>query len=134
MRSYMENKEPLKWWFKPFKILTIIVISIAVMLLLTLICSVLILKTNIPESNASIVMTAVSAITAMLLSILLTMNTKIKPILAALYSFAVMIAIKLILTAVIAGNVSFGRQGIVGIIFTAVFCILGSLLAANIKK
>ncbi len=134
MRSYMENKEPLKWWFKPFKILTIIVISIAVMLLLTLICSVLILKTNIPESNASIMMTAVSAITAMLLSILLTMNTKIKPILAALYSFAVMIAIKLILTAVIAGNVSFGRQGIVGIIFTAVFCILGSLLAANIKK
>ncbi len=134
MRSYMENKEPLKWWFKPFKILTIIVISIAVMLLLTLICSVLILKTNIPESNASIMMTAVSAITAMLLSILLTMNTKIKPILAALYSFAAMIAIKLILTAVIAGNVSFGRQGIVGIIFTAVFCILGSLLAANIKK
>lgn len=134
MRSYLENKEPSKWWFKPLKIITIIAISAAVMLILTLICSILILKTKMPESYEEFMMITVSAVTAMLMTILLTLNTKVKAIFAAAYSFLIIVIIKLILTAIMAQSISFGRQGIVGIIFTAVFCILGGLIAANIKK
>ena len=132
MRSYMEKNEPSAWWLKPLKIATVILASIAVMMILTMICSVIILNSKLPES--SVMMMIVSAITSILMSVLLTLNTKSKAILSALLAFAVMFILKLILTNIIAHDIAFGRQGIVGIIFTAVFCIIGSLIGANIKK
>ena len=134
MRSYMEKNEPSAWWLKPLKIATVILASIAVMMILTMICSVIILYSKLPESSGSVMMMIVSAITSILMSVLLTLNTKSKAILSALLAFAVMFILKLILTNIIAHDIAFGRQGIVGIIFTAVFCIIGSLIGANIKK
>lgn len=134
MRSYMEKNEPSAWWLKPLKIATVILASIAVMMILTMICSVIILNSKLPESSGSVMMMIVSAITSILMSVLLTLNTKYKAILSALLAFAVMFILKLILTNIIAHDIAFGRQGIVGIIFTAVFCIIGSLIGANIKK
>ena len=134
MRSYMEKNEPSAWWLKPLKIATVILASIAVMMILTMICSVIILNSKLPESSGSVMMMIVSAITSILMSVLLTLNTKSKAILSALLAFAVMFILKLILTNIIAPAIAFGRQGIVGIIFTAVFCIIGSLIGANIKK
>lgn len=134
MRSYMEKNEPSAWWLKPLKIATVILASIAVMMILTMICSVIILNSKLPESSGSVMMMIVSAITSILMSVLLTLNTKSKAILSALLAFAVMFFLKLILTNIIAHDIAFGRQGIVGIIFTAVFCIIGSLIGANIKK
>ena len=134
MRSYMEKNEPSAWWLKPLKIATVILASIAVMMILTMICSVIILNSRLPESSGSVMMMIVSATTSILMSVLLTLNTKSKAILSALLAFAVMFILKLILTNIIAHDIAFGRQGIVGIIFTAVFCIIGSLIGANIKK
>ncbi len=134
MRSYMEKNEPSAWWLKPLKIATVILASIAVMMILTMICSVIILNSKLPESSGSVMMMIVSATTSILMSVLLTLNTKSKAILSALLAFAVMFILKLILTNIIAHDIAFGRQGIVGIIFTAVFCIIGSLIGANIKK
>lgn len=134
MRSYMEKNEPSAWWLKPLKIATVILASIAVMMILTMICSVIILNSKLPESSGSVMMMIVSAITSILMSVLLTLNTKSKAILSALLAFSVMFILKLILTNIIAHDIAFGRQGIVGIIFTAVFCIIGSLIGANIKK
>ena len=134
MRSYMEKNEPSAWWLKLLKIATVILASIAVMMILTMICSVIILNSKLPESSGSVMMMIVSAITSILMSVLLTLNTKSKAILSALLAFAVMFILKLILTNIIAHDIAFGRQGIVGIIFTAVFCIIGSLIGANIKK
>ena len=134
MRSYMEKNEPSAWWLKPLKIATVILASIAVMMILTMICSVIILNSKLPESSGSVMMMIVSAITSILMSVHLTLNTKSKAILSALLAFAVMFILKLILTNIIAHDIAFGRQGIVGIIFTAVFCIIGSLIGANIKK
>ena len=134
MRSYMEKNEPTVWWIKPLKIATVILASIPAMMLLTLICSLIILNSKLPESSESVMMTIVSAVTSILMSALLTLNTKSKAILSALFAFAVMFVLKLILTNIMAHGITFGRQGIVGIIFTAVFCIIGSLIGANIKK
>lgn len=134
MRSYMEKNEPSAWWLKPLKIATVILASIAVMMILTLVCSVIILNSKLPESSGSVMMIIVSAITSVLMSVLLTLNTKSKAILSALFAFAVMFILKLILTNIMVRGITFGRQGIVGIIFTAVFCIIGSLIGANIKK
>ena len=134
MRSYMEKNEPSAWWLKPLKIATVILASIAVMMILAMICSVIILNSKLPESSGSVMMMIVSAITSILMSVLLTLNTKSKAILSALLAFSVMFILKLILTNIIAHDIAFGRQGIVGIIFTAVFCIIGSLIGANIKK
>lgn len=134
MRSYMEKKESSAWWFKPLKIITVILASIGIMMLLTLICSFILLSSNMPESAGSAMMVIVSAITSMLLSLLLTVNTNTKAILSALYSFLILFGLKLLLTSILADGINFGRQGIVGIIFTAVFCIIGSLIGANIKK
>ena len=132
MRSYMEKNEPTVWWIKPLKIATVILASIAAMMLLTLICSLIILNSKLPESSESVMMTIVSAVTSILMSALLTLKSK--AILSALFAFAVMFVLKLILTNIMAHGITFGRQGIVGIIFTAVFCIIGSLIGANIKK
>ena len=134
MRSYMEKNEPSAWWLKPLKIATVILASIAVMMILTLVCSVIILNSKLPESSGSVMMIIVSAITSVLMSVLLTLNTKSKAILSALFAFAVMFILKLILTNIMVRGITFGRQGIVGIIFTVVFCIIGSLIGANIKK
>lgn len=134
MRTYMEKNEPSAWWLKPLKIATVILASIAVMMILTLVCSVIILNSKLPESSGSVMMIIVSAITSVLMSVLLTLNTKSKAILSALFAFAVMFILKLILTNIMVRGITFGRQGIVGIIFTAVFCIIGSLIGANIKK
>ena len=134
MRSYMEKSESTTWWIKPLKIVTVILASIAVMLILTLTCSAIMINTKIPESAGSIMMIIVSTVTSMLMSVLLTLNTNSKAILSALYSFLVMLGLKLLLTNILAHTISFGRQGIVGIIFTAVFCFIGSLIGANIKK
>lgn len=48
MRSYMEKNEPTVWWIKPLKIATVILASIAAMMLLTLICSLIILNSKLP--------------------------------------------------------------------------------------
>ena len=90
MRSYMEKNEPSAWWLKPLKIATVILASIAVMMILTMICSVIILNSKLPESSGSVMMMIVSAITSILMSVLLTLNTKSKAILSALLAFAVM--------------------------------------------
>lgn len=134
MRSYMEKKEETALWVKPLKIIIVIVMSILVMFLLTVICSAIILNSGLPESSAEIMMIIVSAVTSMLMAVLLTRVTDSKAIMSALYSFLVMLGLKLILTNILAESISFGRQGIVGIIFSVVFCVIGSLIGANIKK
>lgn len=134
MRSYMEAKEENALWVKPVKIIIVIAMSILVMFLLTVICSAIILNSGLLESSAEIMMIIVSAVTSMLMAVLLTRVTNSKAIMSALYSFLVMLGLKLILTNILVENISFGRQGIVGIAFSAVFCIIGSLIGANIKK
>ena len=134
MRPYLEKKENSAWWTGLVKGGIAIAASFAVMFLLTLICSMIIAGTNTPETAGGTMMIIVSAITSLLMSVLLTLLTKSKAILCALYSFIAMAALKLLLTNIMVHTVTFGRQGIVGLIFTAVFCLVGALLGGNLRK
>jgi len=130
----MEKKQPTNWWIKPLKITTIALISTSALLLLTLFCSFLICKTNIPESAESFMMVAIGAIASLLMSVLLTLFTKSKPIFTAIYSFLIMFFIKFLFTVLTSHTVHFGKQGLIGLAFVLVFCLLGSIIGSNLRK
>lgn len=134
MRTYMEKKQPANWWIKPLKITTIALISTSVLLLLTLLCSFLICKTNIPESAESFMMVAIGALASLIMSVLLTLFTKSKPIFTAIYSFLIMFFIKILFNIMTSNTVHFGRQGIIGLVFVFVFCLIGSIIGSNMRK
>ncbi len=129
-----EKKENPKWWYSIVKGAIAVLISLAVMFLLMLVFSAIISGTGMPESSEGAVMVGVTAATALLMSALLTVMTNSRAILCALYSFLIITALKLLLTNAIVHAVTFTRQGIVGIIFTAVFCVIGALMGGNIRK
>lgn len=134
MREYINKKQNNNIILNKFiKLLISLIVSAGIFVFLTFICSVLIAKTNVSEDYESVMMTVISAISSIVLSILMTFTLDYKGILCALFSFLIIFCMKLIISKAY-GSVGFGRQGTVGLIFTAIFCLIGSIAASNIKK
>jgi len=103
-------------------------------LVLTLGFSFIILKTNISENFESAFMLMITAIVSIYMTILFVIKTNIKPIICFLLSFVFMSITKFIVTILIHNVINFSNNSIVSLLFTCVFCFIGSLIGANIKK
>lgn len=111
-----------------------IILPIIIFFLIIAFFSLLITNTSMPEKYESIVTIVSSAITTIIMSFLLTKLINIKPIYCSLITFLIMFIFKLLINLAMNTPISFGRQGIIGIIFLIVFSILGSILGLNFKK
>ena len=96
--------------------------------------STLILKTSIPESLTMLFSIIAICLISIFATILNTYMYKVKGIYVALFSFVVIILYKTIITIVMQNSLNFSLKGIVGIMFTALFCFVGCLVGVNTKK
>lgn len=119
---------------KLIRVTVCIVAPLAIAVVLMLIGALIILNTDIPNTLTSIFMIIAVAIGSIVMSVLFASCFKIKNIYCAVISFSLITLIRVIITLALCGKLVFGVQGIVGIIFTAIFCFIGALLAGNIKK
>ena len=132
MRNYTEKSSNGR--SRIIKVGAAIMVPIAVMLLVNLVFSIIVLKTELPESSIPILSVISSAAACLMMPIMLTAATDLKAILCALYSFAIILFTKFLFTLIIVHSVHFGRYGIIGLVSTAVFCFLGALLGWNLRK
>lgn len=101
---------------------------------LLLICSAIIVHTNIKMEYIALFSVIINALCVMTLSFIYTLTSDFKGIYCAMISFAIAIVIKLIITVIVSGTVSITGQGVVNILSSMVFSVIGSTVAVNIKK
>ena len=134
MRNYNETEKTNGKLSAALRTLTVILSSLLMLIILTFISALIIKTTSVPESAESIIITVITALTAVIMTLILTRTIKGKPIIAALYSYTSIVIMKIILTEVIEKKISLSAQGIAGLIFPAIFCILGCMIGAYSKK
>ena len=133
MRDYFSQKESIRK-NSLLKIAILISISLLSAVLMLFIFSWLISNTGISEKYESLIMIAITALLSIAITAILVLCTELKGIYCSLIAFALLILFKLLLNMVLSVPVSLGKQGILGIIFSLVFCITGGLITSNAKK
>lgn len=96
--------------------------------------SLIVLKTSVPENLIPLFSIISVCLTSIISTAFNTMIYKFKGIYVALFSFLIVFLYKIITTIIIEGNLSFTGKGIVGILFTALFCFIGCIIGSNAKK
>lgn len=119
---------------KGIRFLMSLLLSAVLFVGLTFVSSMIIAKTNISENIGSLLMICISAISSMLFTALLTATLGIKGIFSTLIALVTVLFIKAVLTICITGIIKMTMQGIITILFTAVFCFVGAILGAYMKK
>lgn len=117
-----------------YKVLLCTLLPIVFFFVVTGVFALLLSRTDLTEKSEVIVTTILSAISTLVMSLLLTINFKIKPIYCSVITFAIFMALKILLNAIYNIPVSLGKQGIIGIIFLAIFSIIGSVAGVCFKK
>lgn len=94
----------------------------------------IIANTNLSENYESIIAVIISSVTCAMMSMLLTLSTKVKAIYNVLIVFVIIVFFKMIINILLKTPVALGRQGIVGIIFALLFSVIGGMIGVFFKK
>lgn len=117
-----------------FKIVSCFIIPICAALLISYLGAILVLKTEISQSIESLIAIIAVSLGCLLMSVLLTLNTKIKGIYCVVISFVYFLILKLMSTLLIVGKLNVTGQGVISILFIALFCFIGGIIGSNLKK
>lgn len=132
----MKYEEPLKITALSVVIFSFIslLLGTAIYLMIDAIAALLVLNTNLEESSLKIGSVLASGVAILISSIFLTLKTKIKGIYAATIISSIVILIKIIGNASMDLGGYFSLNGLIGILFTILFSIIGGMIGANLKQ
>ena len=132
----MKYEEPLKITALSVVIFSFIslLLGTAIYLMIDAIAALLVLNTNLEESSLKIGSVLASGVAILISSIFLTLKTKIKGIYAATIISSIVILIKIIGNASMDLGGYFSLNGLIGILFTILFSIIGGVIGANLKQ
>lgn len=133
MRNYFSQNENTKK-NNLLKIMILILLSIAVTVFIAFIFAFIISNTGMSEKSESLITIVLTALLCISVTAVLVLCTELKGIYCSLISFALIILLKLICNLMLSVPITWGKQGILGVVFSFLFCVAGGIITSNIKK
>ena len=119
---------------KCIKTIISIIIPVLIFLMISYIGAILIQNTNLPETVIPLFSVIASCVLAITMSILLVINTNVKPIYSLFISVFLIITLKCFFTLMINNHIELGTNNILNIVFTIFFSFAGTIVGVIIKK